>query len=259
MKLISGRSEIGVLVSEKLIGYLSREKHPYVGGFMNPFTKQVHSDRSTDRSNIISSENRYDLRQRIYHVFLCNDNLGMDTADIIGNLFGILKIDGVPVHTYCKGADRFAEKLCGNCTDKRGIKSSAEKKSERRVGIKAFFYAANELFLNFLARCIEGLMNEILRLCDVMVANKFVVGEIMSRREGNYLFAQRNEIFGFACEENCSAGVISVKKRADTDRISCGDELLFLSVVQNESKFGVKHFKHFAAVFTIERKENFTV
>ena len=73
----------------------------------------------------------------------------MLTADIIGNLLGIFKVDCILAHTDCKGADRFAEKLCGNRADKRAVKSAAEQKADLGVCVKALSYSLNKLIVYF--------------------------------------------------------------------------------------------------------------
>ena len=52
---------------------------------------------------------------------------------------------------------------------------------------------------------------------------------------------------------------MAVVKRSDTDRISCGDILACLCVINYHGELGVKHLEHIHAVLTVHGENNLAV
>ena len=81
----------------------------------------------------------------------------------------------------------------------------------------------------------------------------------MSRRERINLIRKPYQVFRFAGKHYAAALVITVEKRSDAYRVSRGYVAVLRRIINNHCKLGVKHFKHFNAVFFIERKQNFAI
>ena len=96
-------------------------------------------------------------------------------------------------------------------------------------------------------------------VADVPVADKLSTLVIMSRREGQDLFAQPHQVFGLAGKEDLSVAVIAIVQGTNTDGIPGGNQLAGLSVIEDHGKFRVQPGEHFRAELLIQGKQDFTV
>ena len=61
LEFFGGRGEIGVFISEKLVGNFSGEQNPDVGVLMYPFAEQIHSHAGTDGGYVVGPQQVYDI------------------------------------------------------------------------------------------------------------------------------------------------------------------------------------------------------
>ena len=76
----------------------------------------------------------------------------------------------------------------------------------------------------------------------------------MSRRERHNPVANRHQILRLARKNDGVIFIISVIKRADSDRITCCDKGTFFRIVNHAGKLRIEHGKHVRSVFTVERQ-----
>ena len=81
----------------------------------------------------------------------------------------------------------------------------------------------------------------------------------MSGRERHDLIAEGNEVLWLAGEDDHALFVIAVVERPDADGVARGDILFRASVVKNQRKLRVEHFKHVHAVFKVQRQQDLAV
>ena len=129
--------KVGVLVSEQLVGYLAREQHAHIALLVDGLAAKVHADACTDGGYIVSAQKPDDILERGEHLLFGHADLGVVSADKLGSLAGILKIDRVKIHADGKGLYLLTQKLCGNCAHKARVKAAREQKSDRRIGAQA--------------------------------------------------------------------------------------------------------------------------
>ena len=106
LKLPGGGREIGVFVSEKLVGYFAGQEHAYVGAFVNRPAYEIHSHACADSRYIVRPEKVYDLLQRRDNVFGSHINLCVIGADEVGDLTRVFEVDRVFAHAYRERTDR---------------------------------------------------------------------------------------------------------------------------------------------------------
>ena len=147
--------EVRVLVAEELVGDLACHKHAHVGLLVDGLAAQVHAHARADGGDVVSAEHGNDLFERGEHLLARHDDLGVLGADEVGDLAGVLEVDGVKVHADGKGADPLAEELGGDGTDKAGIQTAGEQEAERRVGVEPLFHARDELLTDLFAYSVQ--------------------------------------------------------------------------------------------------------
>ena len=84
-----GGGKVGVLVSEQLIGDLTGEQNPNVGGLVDGLADQVHPHTGTDGSDVIGAQQLHHVLQSGQDVLLGDDDLGVVAADVVGHLLGV--------------------------------------------------------------------------------------------------------------------------------------------------------------------------
>lgn len=136
---------------------------------------------------------------------------------------------------------------------------AGEQEADLGVRNEPFVNARYELFADVFANRLEVVMADLVDRRYVAVLHKFAVLVIMSGREGHNAPAHPDEVFRLACEHDNALFVIAVVERADTYRVSRGDVLFRLAVIDDERKLGVEHFEHIRAVFAVEREKYLTV
>ena len=259
LEFFGGWRKIGVLVAEQLVGNFACQNHAQIGVFVNPLAKKIHAHARADGRNIIRAEHPDDLFQTIEHLLLRHIDLGVLASDVVCHLLGIFEVDRVLAHADGKRADGRIRLACGNRADERRIKTAREQEPDLRIGHEALFHAANELVVNLRAHRVQIIVTDRLRLCDVAVADELAVLVVMSGRERHDLIAEGNEVLWLAGEDDHALFVIAVIERPDTDGVARGDILFRASVVKNQRKLRVKHFKHVHAVLKVQRKQNLAV
>ena len=257
LKFICARRKIGILIPEKLIGYLARKKNSYIGLLMNCLTDKVHSHTCADSGYIIGSEQLNDLRQSLYNVVAGYKYFGMLAADIISNLAGIFKVYRVGTHTDGKGSYRLFKQLCRYRAYKRRIKTAAEQKAEGGVGVKPFLYSGYQLFPDISANRVNIVPDNRADLGHIPVTYKFTVLIIMSGRERHNFIRKTYKVFRLGCKKYTAGTVAAVIKGTNTYRVACGNKSG--AVINHHSVFGVEHTEHGNAIFAVKRKKNFAV
>ncbi len=81
----------------------------------------------------------------------------------------------------------------------------------------------------------------------------------MPRGERQYFIRYSHEIFRFRSKDDNAFIIVTVIKRANTDRISRRDILPRFPVVDNAGEFRVQHFEKFHAVLAVKRQKYFAV
>ena len=94
---------------------------------------------------------------------------------------------------------------------------------------------------------------------NIAVADKLAIGIVVPGREGKNLFHKPHQVFRLTGKHNGSGFVIAIVKRADTDGVTCRDELLFFAIVKNAGVFGIQHGEHLYAILKVQRKQDLTV
>ena len=64
LEFLSRRREVGVFISEELVGNFAGQEHANIGVLMDPLAEQVHSHACADRCYIIGTEQVDDLIER---------------------------------------------------------------------------------------------------------------------------------------------------------------------------------------------------
>ena len=80
----------------------------------------------------------------------------------------------------------------------------------------------------------------------------------MSGRKRHNFVNQTDQVLRLTGKYDLSL-MIPVKQRSDSDRVSCGDQLIPDTVIQNAGILGVEHGEHVRPVFFIHGKQDFTV
>ena len=217
---------------------------------MYSFAQKVHSHACPDSGYIEGAQQTDNGLQGADNVITGNDHLSMVAADVVGHLLCVFQVNGIGAHADGEGADRLLALPLSNCTDQRGVQSSRQEKSHICVGVKALLDAGHQLLTDIPANRVQVIMDHMIHPCDVAVAGEFAVLVEVSRRKGHDLFAQPNQVFCLACE-NDSFAVIAVVKRPDTSSRS--------AVVYHAGEFRIKGSEHIRAHFPVKRKYDLAV
>ena len=92
-------------------------------------------------------------------------------------------------------------------------------------------------------------------LSHISVADELAILVVMSGRERHYLVCYTNHVLGFRCKNYVSFFVVSIVKRSDSYRISCGYELFLFTVIYDTGKFRIENIEHLGSEFLIQREE----
>ena len=111
LELFRIRCEVGVLVTEDLIGDLTGQQHPDVRRLTDRLTDQVHTHARADRRDIEGTQRRDDFPQRSQHDVLVDDDLVMVASDVVSHFLRVLQVDRVFVHSDGKCLDRMPQKF----------------------------------------------------------------------------------------------------------------------------------------------------
>ena len=84
----------------------------------------------------------------------------------------------------------------GDGADKTAVETSGKQEAQRRVGVKALFYAEDQLFADVPADGLQIVLHRLLHMGHIRVADKDAVGVIMSRRKWLYLFTNPCKVLG---------------------------------------------------------------
>ena len=253
------RSKVGVLVAEQLIGNLSGEKNADVGVLVNPFADEIHTDRCADRGDVIGAESFDDVSERCDDFISCHDDFMMVRVNVIGNLTCVLEVDGVDVHTDGESLKRLVQNFSGSTAYERGIKTAGEKEADWCIRVETFVDAGHETVVDFLRNGIHIVMSIIGNIAHVAIADEPSVFIIMSRRKWLYSVADADKVLRFGCEDDHAVFIISVIKRADSDRVAGRDVLILFCVVDDEGELGIEHAEHGDTDLFIERQQDLTV
>ncbi len=143
--------------------------------------------------------------------------------NVIGNLTCVLEVDGVDVHTDGESLKRLVQNFSGSTAYERGIKTAGEKEADRCIRVETFVDAGHETVVDFLRNGIHIVMSIIGNIAHVAIADEPSVFIIMSRRKWLYSVADADKVLRFGCEDDHAVFIISVIKRADSDRVAGRD------------------------------------
>ena len=114
-----------------------------------------------------------------------------------------------------------------------------------------------------LTDCSACLLNIACRILiysgKVNISYELAVLIVMSRWKRSYLLDHSNEVLCLTGKNNVASPVVAVEQRSYANRISCRNQAVCLKIVDNESEFRAKHWKHVCTILVIKRKKNLTV
>lgn len=90
------------------------------------------------------------------------------------------------------------------------------------------------------AYCVHIITDNFVNRCDIAVAVEFSVFIIMSRRKGRDLFTYLYKVFRLAGKHHCAIVGLSVIQRTYAYRVSCGYELMLITIIYNTGKFSIE-------------------
>ena len=253
------RREICIFISEQFIGDFSGEKNADIGVLVNVFADQIHSDRSADRGDIIRCEQFDDRFQCADDVVLCDDDVGVVTVNVIGNLARVFQVDGVDVHADRERADRTVQVLCRDAADQGRIKAAGQKKSDRGVRVKPFLNALHELCTDIFRDYIHTVMGIFPDIGQITVTYEFPVFIVVTGREREDFVDQLHEVLRLGSEYDRSLFIITVVQRADPDRVPRRDVGITFCIIEDKSEFRVEPAEHIRTLPLVHRKKNLTV
>ena len=254
-----GGGKVGVLVSEQLIGDLTGEQNPNVGGLVDGLADQVHPHTGTDGSDVIGAQQLHHVLQSGQDVLLGDDDLGVVAADVVGHLLGVFQVDGVLAHADGEGADGFLALTGCDGADQRGIQAAGEQEAHLGIGDQALFNAFDQLFMDFGADRLHIVHAHLVYCGDVVVADEFPVLIVVSGREGHDLAHQPHQVLGFAGKDDDAMGVVAIVQGTNADGVTGGDVALGVSIVEDQGKLRIQTAEHICAVLLIHGQQNLTV
>ena len=259
LELLCRRSKICIFISKEFVGNLSREDYSDICLLMNRLTYKIHSDRRTNGCDIVCSEKMDNIRKCLYNIFLCDYDLVVLASYIIGNYPGILKVNGVRVHSDCKCLNGLMELLRRNSANEGRIKAAGKKKSHFGIRYQTFINCRNKLVMNLCINSIQIVVANTINLCNVTIKNEFFSIEKVSGREGHYLITKTYKVLRLTCHYHNALFVIAIIERTYSNRVACCDVFILLCIVDNAGKLRIEHCKHIRSVFLIERKKYFAI
>ena len=227
--------------------------------FSDVLADQVHADAGADGGDVVGAQQLHHRLQRVQHVLLADDDLGVVAADEVGHLAGVLQVDGVDIHADGEGADLLAQGLGRDGAHQGAVQTAAEQEAHRRVCVQALLHALNQQLPQVAAGVVDAGHLELIHVGGVGVAGELAVGPVAAGREGEDGLAQAHQVLGLAGEGHAAVGKHSIVQRADADGIARGHEGLALRVVDDECKFRVQRLEHLQAVFPVQGQQDFAV
>ena len=253
------RCEIRILISKQLVRDFARQDHTDIGLLMDCPADQIHPHAGPDGRDIISAKQVDHVPEGGDHLFRRHKYFCMMAPDKLRDLSRIFQIDRVLFHADCEGLDRLPALSCSNGTDEGRVQSAGKQKSDLCIGNQALFHTADQLVPDLSAGGFKIVPADCLRLRNIAVRDEFPVFVIASRREGLNAVCQADQVFGFTGKYHHAFFIIAVIERPDPDRISCGNILPGLSVIEHTGKLGIQHGKHIRPVLSVQREQDFTV
>ena len=226
---------------------------------MDGLADKVHADARADGRDVIGTEQRHDLRERLNHIFGRDDDLGVVGVQILRHLAGVLEVDGIGAHADGERADGLFEQLCRDGAHEAAVQTAGEQEAERRVGIEPLFHAGDELFTDVGADGLEIVLADGVDLRHVAVAGELAVGIIVSGRKRHHIVHEADEVFRLAGKDDRALSVIAVVQRADADGVARRDEAAALGVINDHGKLRVEGAEHVQPLALIEREQDLTV
>ena len=259
LELLRRGGEVGVLVTEQLVGDLAGQQHPNVGVLMNPLAQQIHAHAGPDSGDIKGAQQVNHILQRIQHQLPGHDHLGVVTADVVCHLLGVFQVDGVLAHADGKGADGGGALLLGDGAYQGGVQTAGEQEAHLGVGHQPLLHARHQLVMNLTADRLQIIVADGFHMGDIPVADELAVLIVMAGREGHDLVCQPHQTLGLAGKENHTGLVIAVVQRPDADGVTGRHKAAGLGVEKNQGKLSVQHGEHIHAVLLVEGQQHLAV
>ena len=153
----------------------------------------------------------------------------------------------------------FAENLGGDGTYKARIQTAGEQKAQGRIRIQALIYTEYQLFADPRADLVQIPVDIGIDRGEVGIADKFSILPVVSRREGFDLGAEPHQVLGLTCKDHAAVGELSIKQRANTDRVAGGDEAVRFGIIEDHGKLRVQLFEHLNPVPVVKRQDDLAV
>ena len=259
LELCRGGGEVRVLVAEELVGDLSGQQHPDVGGLMDGPAHQIHADTGPDGGDVIGPQQGHHRLQSVQNILPGDDHLGVAGAEIRGHLPRVFEVNGVLPHADGKGANGLWVVFGRNGAHQGGVQSAAEQKAHPGVGHQPLFHAPNQLFPDVLADGIQIVCYDMFHGGHVRVADEAPILIVVPGGEGVNLTNQPHQIFGLAGKDDDATAVIAVKQRPDSDGVPGGQIAACLRVKEDAGKLRIQHPEHLHPILPVQGQKHLAV
>ena len=226
---------------------------------MNVFTHQIHADAGTNRGNVKGSQQLHHWLQRRQHILPADNDLGVVAADIVGNLSGILQVNGIFAHADGEGADGLFALPGGDGAHQRRVQTTAEEKSHLGVSHQTLAHPGDQLGADVAADGVQIILHHPVHPSNITIADELPVPVIVPGRKGQNPRGDSHQVFGLTGKNNSAIGIIAVIQRSDTDGVPGRDVGAGPGIIQDAGKFRVQHGKHIRSVLLIQGQKHFAV
>ena len=251
--------EVGVFIAEELVGDLPREEDPDIRLFVDSFTQQVHAHAGPDGGDVVGAQHLDDPLQAGEHILPGDDDLGVVAADVVCRFSGVSQVDGVGVHADGEGLDGSPAPAGGDGAHQGGVQPPGQEEAHLGVSHQPLLHPGDQFFPDVGTDRLQVVPADPVHLCNIPVADKFAVLIVVSRREGQDLIRQAQQVLGLAGKEDGPLTVVPVVEGPDADGVPGGDELSCLPVIEDTGELRVQHGEHICAMLPVQGQEDLTV